>query len=86
MKRALVVLAAAGFLAACDPPKSAEPGADKKLYSGEVTLMAVAPDGTKLWGVLSAGRTVYFASSGTSTTQGCGKNCVRQNQTPTAKP
>lgn len=80
----IVALTSLIALAACDPPNSAEPGAAKKVTSGAVTLMATAPDGTKLWGVWSMGRTVYFASTGTSTEEVCGKGCVEERHTPTA--
>jgi hypothetical protein len=53
-------------LAACDPPRSAEPAAEQKLVAGDVALIATAPDGTKLWAVRSYGRYVYFSSTGTT--------------------
>lgn len=71
------------ILAACDAPQSAEPDAAKKVKTGAVTLMATAPDGTKLWAVYSMGRTIYFASTGTSASEQCGKNCRYERITPT---
>lgn len=70
----LLVAACSGNVAA-----TAEEGAEDKLKAGQVALIATAPDGTKLWGVYSAGRMVYFSNSGTSYsyTQNCGKNCTR---------
>ena len=81
MKR--IALFACLALAACDPPQSAEPGASQKVETGAVTLAATAPDGTKLWAVKSWGRTIYFASTGTSASEQCGKNCVYERSTPT---
>jgi hypothetical protein len=84
MKRILLA-ASLLFLTACDPPQSAEPGASQKVVTGAVTLMATAPDGTKLWAVRSMGRTIYFASTGTSASETCGKNCTYERTTPTAQ-
>lgn len=82
MKTALAIIAALA-LTGCERARSnsAEDGADAALGKGEVALYAVAPDGTKLWAVEGRNaRTVYFATSGTSTShnESCGKNC---NQT-----
>lgn len=79
-----IALIACLALAACDPPQTAEPGAATKVQSGAVTLMATAPDGTKLWAVHSFGTTIYFAASGTQHTESCGKACTRTVTTPTA--
>jgi hypothetical protein len=84
MKRILIA-ASLLFLAACDPPQSAEPGASQKVETGAVTLMATAPDGTKLWAVHSMGRTIYFASTGTSASESCGKGCINERTIPTAQ-
>jgi len=68
-------------LTACSPAtdtRTSESGAQSKVESGDVALVAVAPDGTKLWAVKpSGGRTVYFASSLAQTrhSENCGKNC-----------
>lgn len=81
--RKLIILAALG-LAACGraPISSEEGGAPDRT----VELMAEAPDGTKLWRYDpgKGSRYVYFASTGTSQTQGCGKNCTRTVTVPTA--
>lgn len=78
MKKLTLALVLA--LAACNnPPDTTPPEQRTKLDSGQVALVAVAPDGTKLWAV-RADRIVYFASSGTQTehSENCGKNCWRK--------
>lgn len=77
-------LAAALLLASCDVPRTAEPNLESKLDNGDVAKIAVAPDGTVLWGVKAGGRTVFFASRGVQHSVSCGKNCVRQEIVPTA--
>lgn len=87
--RRLLMLAPLALLAACSvSTNTSEPGANDKIYSGEVALVAEAPDGTKLWGVepRRGGRVVYFASAGTARTVGCGKNCTRLETVPTGDP
>lgn len=67
------------LLAACSgPPETVTPEQKAILDHGQVALVAVAPDGTKLWAV-RAGRIVYFSSAGTQTShsENCGKNCTR---------
>jgi hypothetical protein len=80
-----MVMAICAALAACDRPKSAEPGYNDKLSAGDVALAAVAPDGTRLWAARIDGRDVYFSSRGTQVTESCGKNCTRDRQTPNAE-
>jgi hypothetical protein len=66
-------------LGACqEPPATADRAERAKLDNGQVALVAVAPDGTKLWAV-RANRIVYFSSAGTQThhVENCGKNCWR---------
>jgi len=81
--RSISIFALCAALAACSPAaktNSGEPDAVEKVAEGDVALVAVAPDGTQLWGVRPiGGRTVYFASSGvqTSHSESCGKNCTR---------
>jgi hypothetical protein len=77
-----LVLAAALGLSGCDgPARTADPIAEARMKNGEVALVAVAPDGTQLWGITPPGanRRVYFASTGTQTshTEHCGKSCNR---------
>ena len=84
--RKILTIGCLFLLAACDPPKSAEPEAKAKSERGEVALMATAPDGTKLWAVMSMGRTIYFASTGTSASESCGKACTYERTTPTSTP
>jgi len=76
MKIAICAVALLG-LAACQKPEANIP-------AGRVVHITTAPDGTKLWGVKTNGRVVYFASSGTATTESCGKSCTRDEQVPTA--
>lgn len=78
------ILAASALLAltACGHSQSntADSDLDTRVDAGDVALYAIAPDGTRLWAVKGrGGRTVYFASSGTSTSHSetCGKNCTR---------
>jgi hypothetical protein len=58
---------------------------DSEIPRDKVVRVATAPDGTVLWGVRTGNRDVYFASSGTRTTQSCGKNCTRSVEVPTAQ-
>jgi hypothetical protein len=71
-----------------EPPATAEPDQRAKLDSGQVALVAVAPDGTKLWAV-KAGRIVYFSSAGTQTyhNEPCGRSCTRrvEDEVPAAQ-
>lgn len=76
----MIVLLGALLLAGCDRgTSSGEPDADARLSEGAVALIATAPDGTKLWGVRSGVRVVYFATGSTQTqhAESCGKNCTR---------
>ena len=72
-------------LAACEPPKTAEPHASEKLSGGEVVQIALAPDGTVLWKVRDGSREVYFASSGAQWQSSCGKGCSRTNTVPSVE-
>jgi hypothetical protein len=74
----LAILLPIAMLSACNNPPEAN------IPASQVVRVATAPDGTVLWGVRTGGRNVYFASTGTQTTQSCGKNCVRPVQVPTA--
>jgi len=76
MKIVICAIALLG-LAACNKPEANIP-------TGRVVLVTTAPDGTKLWGVKTNNRVVYFASSGTNSTESCGKSCSRDVQVPTA--
>jgi hypothetical protein len=82
----LVIGALALCLAGCEGPAPISTSDGGREDGGKVYLMAVAPDGTKLWvfDAPSLMRPVYFASSGTQTTVGCGKNCNRPEYVPTA--
>jgi hypothetical protein len=82
----LVIGALALCLAGCESPAPISTSDGGREDGGKVYLMAVAPDGTKLWAFDAPGlrRTVFFASSGTQTTVGCGKNCNRPEYVPTA--
>lgn len=57
MRKLLLIAVAALTLSACDD--------DTPASQRQVSLVATAPDGTKLWSVWAGGRYVYFASSGT---------------------
>lgn len=78
MKKTALLLAFLA-LAACSKLPDSEIPRDK------IVRVATAPDGTVLWGVHTGNRDVYFASSGTQTTESCGKNCTRSVQVPTAQ-
>lgn len=86
MKRFVAVALLA--LAACDgsPPQTGRAPDDPQVVEqGQyVVLIAVAPDGTKLWRYNGPGtsRYVFFSAAGTSTTERCGKNCSRAVQVP----
>lgn len=84
IKRLLPFICLLG-LTACDPPRSAELGAARKISDGEVAKIAEAPDGTVLWAVQDRGETVYFASGGTQHRVSCGKACTRTIFTATAQ-
>jgi len=79
----IMITTALFVLTACSPAtdtRTSESGAQTKVQSGDVALVAIAPDGTKLWAVKpSGGRTVYFASSVAQTrhSESCGKNCIK---------
>jgi hypothetical protein len=83
----LVIGALALCLAGCEGPAPISASDGGREDGGKVYLMAVAPDGTKLWAFDAPGLspTVYFAASGTQTTVGCGKNCTRPEYVPTAQ-
>lgn len=76
-----IAIGAVVALSACSPSNTSEGGSRQKLRSGEVTQIAVAPDGTKLWAVRYYGRDIFFASTGTGwetkRTVSCGRNCTR---------
>lgn len=78
MKRSILILAL-GLAACSEPPATTEPAEKAKLDSGQVALVAVAPDGTKLWAVKGY-RIIYFSSSGTQTyhNESCGRTCNRR--------
>jgi hypothetical protein len=86
-----IALLAALTLAACQqsPPRTTPAEQHVRLDSGQVAIVATAPDGTKLWAVRAGRRIVYFASSGTATShvENCGKNCSKtvDDQIPTAQ-
>jgi hypothetical protein len=82
-----VIGALALCLAGCYYPDAISTSDGGREDEGKVYLMAVAPDGTKLWMFDAPGlpRPVYFAASGTQTTVGCGKNCNRPEYVPTAQ-
>lgn len=84
--KALIVAACALALTACaaETPIEAYDGGGND--GRTVDLMAIAPDGTKLWRFGGKGlrHPVYFASSGTSQVVNCGKNCVKNTQVATA--
>jgi hypothetical protein len=82
----LVIGVLALWLAGCEGPAPISTSDGGREDGGKVYLMAVAPDGTKLWvfDAPSLMRPVYFASSGTQTTVGCGKNCNRPEYVPNA--
>lgn len=77
-------LLAVALLAGCDQPKTSDPRISERLADGEVAQVAIAPDGTVLWAVRRNGSTIYFASSGTRRTEGCGKHCTRDEYVPSA--
>lgn len=72
-------------VASCGDPNTAERGARDRLSAGEVARIAVAPDGTVLWGVRHNGNIIYFSSGSAQRTEACGKNCTRTIFVPTAK-
>jgi hypothetical protein len=82
----LIGLAVLLAVTACTMPNSAEPGASEVIDRGGVAKIAEAPDGTILWGVRSRGGYVYFSSSGTTYSEGCGKNCTRVVEIPNSVP
>ena len=83
----LVIGALALCLAGCENPTAISASDGGREDGGKVYLMAIAPDGTKLWAFAAPGlqRTVFFASSGTQQTVGCGKSCNRPEYVPTAQ-
>jgi streptogramin lyase len=82
--RTMIAALAALALVGCEAPIARESGGAP---GRTVDLIAVTPDGTKLWRVytLPTGF-VYFASSGTNWNSDCGKNCTENMQVPTADP
>jgi hypothetical protein len=92
MMRKMILLALLGLAACNPPPETTTPEQRAILDRGDVALIAVAPDGTKLWAVRNGrlnGRLVYFASSGSQTShnEACGKNCNKEvdDQVPLAQ-
>ena len=80
-----IVIAVALALTACGAPPLETLDGGRSDGNG-VSLMAVAPDGTHLWRFENgSNRDVYFASSGTQRTVGCGKSCARAEIVPTAE-
>lgn len=85
LKAVAISAACVMMLASCGEPSStAEPGASVRMAEGDVVRIAVAPDGTVLWGVRHQGINIYFASSGTRRHVTCGKGCTRTIYVPTA--
>jgi hypothetical protein len=83
-----IMLMVVGLTACHGSPKSerASVEANEKSHNakeGNVILWATAPDGTKLWATRGQYEyLVFFSSSGTQTSQSCGRSCTRSVQVP----